>query len=124
MTSSSVTTKSRGWCTCARPRGSGGATSASTAIASRRCGGLLGGLDLRAVEQAPRRRVEGIAPVQRAAVVSHDDVADLGTERLGEPGDANRHASSTITGWWSEARLSPSTEIERRRGTKTSVTKT
>src|SRR5579859_7038058 len=74
-TSSSTTTKSRGSCTCARPRASGGATSASIATASRRCAGLLRSFDLRTVQQPARGRIEGIAPMQRATVVPRHDVA-------------------------------------------------
>src|SRR4051812_13595263 len=39
--------------------------------------GRLGGLDLRAVHEAPRGRVEGVAAVQGAAVVPDQHVARL-----------------------------------------------
>src|SRR5687767_7591994 len=63
---------------CAPPRALAGAISASTGTGSKKSGSCstLSGPDLGTVEQAPRARIEGVAAVERAAVVPHHHVAD------------------------------------------------
>src|SRR5207248_10528380 len=58
----------------------------------------------------PRARALGLAP--RATRLWRESQAHRGAARA--------HSSTTLTGWWSEARLSPSIEIERSRGARSS----
>src|SRR5437763_15850744 len=74
MMSSCTTTSAPASCTCARPRASGGATSASIASASRSCARSFKGHADRLMVRGAVRAIDGDAAQTRRQVLGDEDV--------------------------------------------------